>query len=87
MTEDEMVAWHHQLDGHEFKQAPGTFLLPNHNSTNSASISIKTGNLEDPLLQPVPCPPWSEAGGRHTPETGHRPDIINASVRANEAIN
>ena len=23
MTEDEMVEWHHQLDGHDFKQAPG----------------------------------------------------------------
>ena len=23
MTEDEMVGWHHQLDEHEFKQAPG----------------------------------------------------------------
>ena len=23
MTEDEMVGWHHQCDGHEFKQAPG----------------------------------------------------------------
>jgi len=22
-TEDKMVGWHHQLDGHEFKQAPG----------------------------------------------------------------
>ena len=22
-TEDEMVGWHHQLDGHEFKQSPG----------------------------------------------------------------
>ena len=22
-TEDEMVRWHHQLDGHEFEQAPG----------------------------------------------------------------
>ena len=22
-TEDEMVSWHHQLDGHEFEQAPG----------------------------------------------------------------
>ena len=22
-TEDEIVGWHHQLDGHEFKQAPG----------------------------------------------------------------
>ena len=22
-TEDEMVGWHHQLDGHEFEQASG----------------------------------------------------------------
>ena len=22
MIEDEMVEWHHQLDGHEFEQAP-----------------------------------------------------------------
>ena len=23
MTEDEMVGWHHQLNGHEFEQRPG----------------------------------------------------------------
>ena len=23
MTEDEVVGWHHQLDGHEFEQAAG----------------------------------------------------------------
>ena len=23
MTEDEMVGWHHQLDGHESEQVPG----------------------------------------------------------------
>ena len=23
MTKDEMVGWHHRLDGHEFAQAPG----------------------------------------------------------------
>ena len=23
MTEDEMVVWHHQLNGHEFVQTPG----------------------------------------------------------------
>ena len=23
MTEDEMVGWHHQLNGHEFEQDPG----------------------------------------------------------------
>ena len=22
MTEDEVAGWHHQLDGHEFEQAP-----------------------------------------------------------------
>ena len=24
MAEDEMVGWHHRLDGHEFEQAPGS---------------------------------------------------------------
>ena len=23
MTEDDMVGWHHQFNGHEFKQTPG----------------------------------------------------------------
>ena len=23
MAEDELVGWHHQLNGHEFEQAPG----------------------------------------------------------------
>ena len=23
MTEDEMVGWHHRLDGHDLEQAPG----------------------------------------------------------------
>ena len=23
LTEDEMVGWHHQLNGHEFEQTPG----------------------------------------------------------------
>ena len=23
MTEDEMVGWHHRLNGHEFEQGPG----------------------------------------------------------------
>ena len=25
MTEEEVVGWHHRLDGHEFEQAPGDF--------------------------------------------------------------
>ena len=27
MTEDEMVGWHYRLDGHEFEQAPGIYLI------------------------------------------------------------
>ena len=23
MTEDVMIGWHHQIDGHEFEEAPG----------------------------------------------------------------
>ena len=23
MTKDEIIGWHHRLNGHEFKQAPG----------------------------------------------------------------
>ena len=23
MTEDEMIGWHHRLNGHEFEQVPG----------------------------------------------------------------
>ena len=23
MTDDEIIGWHHQLDGHEFEQTPG----------------------------------------------------------------
>ena len=26
MTEDEMIGWHRQLDGHEFEQAPGVVM-------------------------------------------------------------
>ena len=25
MIEDEMVGWHHRLDGHEYEQAPGVW--------------------------------------------------------------
>ena len=26
MTEDEMVGWHHRINGHEFEQAPGVLM-------------------------------------------------------------
>ena len=28
MAENEMVGWHHQLNGHEFKQTPGDGEVP-----------------------------------------------------------
>ena len=27
MTENVMVGWYHQLDGHEFEQAPGVLVM------------------------------------------------------------
>ena len=27
MTEDDMIGWHHQLNGHEFEQTPGAKLM------------------------------------------------------------
>ena len=27
MTEDEIIGWHHRLDGHEFEQAPGRLVM------------------------------------------------------------
>ena len=27
MTEDEIIGWHHRLDGHEFEQAPGGLVM------------------------------------------------------------
>ena len=43
MTEDEMVGWHHWLDGHEFEQAPGigdghgSLVCCNHGVANSGT--------------------------------------------------
>ena len=30
MTEDEMVGWHHQLNGHEFEQTPESLAFCSH---------------------------------------------------------
>ena len=42
MTEDEMVGWHHQLDGHEFEQVPG--------------VGVIQGSLE--CCSPWACKEW-----------------------------
>ena len=36
MTEDEMVGWHHQLDGHDFEQALG--VVDGHGSLGSQRV-------------------------------------------------
>ena len=37
-TEDEMVGWHHRLDGHEFEQAPGV-------GDGQRSLACKVGHV------------------------------------------
>ena len=46
MTEDEMVGWHHRLDGHEFGQDPGV-------SDGQGSLaSCSLWGLKESELQP-----------------------------------
>ena len=52
MTEDEMVGWHHQLDGHESEQAPGVWCWTRKPGVlQSKGISIlQHHNLKAPIL-------------------------------------
>ena len=45
-TEDEMVGWHHQLNGHEFEQSPGDSAIPR---------TRKPGVLQSMGLQTIRC--------------------------------
>ena len=51
MTEDEMVGWHHGLNGHEFEQAPGNGKgqgsLDQGSIRASASASVLPMNFQD----------------------------------------
>ena len=51
-TEDEMVGWHHQLDGHEFEQAPG---VCTHTHTHSLQLTVILGEGQGSLVY---CSPW-----------------------------
>ena len=48
MTEDEMVEWHHQLDGHEFEEAlgvsdgQGSLCAADHGSTKTPWTDLQT---------------------------------------------
>ena len=48
MTEEEMVGWHHQLEGHKFEQAPG--VGDGHGSLACCSPWVCKGlDITDPL--------------------------------------
>ena len=41
MTEDEMIGWHHRLNGHEFEQTPG--------NSEGRETRVRYLGWEDPL--------------------------------------
>ena len=54
MTEDEMVGWHHRLDGYEFEQAPGVgwhHRLDGHEFERALGVGDGQGGL-------ACCSPW-----------------------------
>ena len=56
-TEDEMVGWHHQLGGHEFKQAPGVG-----NGQWSLACSSPWGHKESDMTERVN---WTDIFDNH----------------------
>ena len=50
MTEDEMVGWHHPLDGHEFEQALGAG-----NGQGSLACCSPRGHKESDTTEPLNC--------------------------------
>ena len=53
MTEDEMVGWHHRLNGHEFEQAPGVGdrqgrLVEKEMATHSSVLAWKIPGTREP---------------------------------------
>ena len=66
MTEDEMVGWHHRLNGHDFEQAPGDgagqgslaccspWGRKELDMTEQLNITTKQGNTLQPFHAPFP---------------------------------
>ena len=50
MTEDEMIGWHHWLNGHEFKQAPGVGDGQGNLACCSPGVTKNRTGLSDNLL-------------------------------------
>ena len=70
MTEDEMVGWHHRLNGHEFEQTPG-----DNEGQGSLACCSPWGCKESGVAKPLnnsnnkyrsqrrgPVPPWGPRG-------------------------
>ena len=47
-----MVGWHHQLDGHEFEQAPGVYT---HTHIHTLQLRVILGEGQGSLVY---CSPW-----------------------------
>ena len=72
VTEDEMVGWHHQLNGHEFEQAPGVgdgqgSLEPCRLWGCKESDIVELLNWTDWLLQYLPRPWFKSRSVRTAP--------------------
>ena len=48
MTEDEMVGWHHQLNGHEFEEIPG-----DSEGQGNLVCCSKWGHKESDMAEPL----------------------------------
>ena len=74
MTEDEMVGWHHQLNGHEFEQALGEGERQGRLACCSpvaVTVAVKSLQLCPTLCDPMDCsPPGSSALGFPGKNTG-----------------
>jgi len=51
VTEDEMVGWHHQLNGHKFEQAPGAG-----DEQGSLVCCSPWGHKESHMTERLNCP-------------------------------
>ena len=60
MTEDEMVGWHHQLNGREFEQAPGD----GEGQGGLACCSPRSAKESDTTEQ-VSLSPWARNNAVH----------------------
>ena len=78
MTEDEMVGWHHRLNGHEFEQAPGdaeglgACRAAVHGGAKDSDMTEQLNNINNnrngaplelfPVFIAVPAEPKSKSG-------------------------